>query len=86
MSDQLALEDAVFEAEGAAAVHSLIEDAMATARLQSLAEIGLPPRPGVVVMLMTEADELAMAHASAALRRAVAEIARVFHAKQGAWR
>ena len=81
MSDQLALEGAIIDAEGAAAVHSVIEEALTGERAAGWADLGLEPREGLEVVLMTLEERRALLHAGDRLREAVAEVSRQFYGK-----
>ena len=83
MSDRLALESAIIDAEGAAAVHYVVEDALAGDLGRGWSELGLKPRKGIAVVVMTTEEQRAFLHAGDHLREAVAEVSRQFYAKPG---
>ena len=57
MSDRLALESAIIDAEGAAAVHCVVEDALTGPHGAGWADLGLEPREGLELVVMTHEGE-----------------------------
>ncbi len=81
MTDHRALESALIEAEDAAAVHAVVEDALTGPFAGSWADLGLTPREGLEVIVLTIEEKRAFLHASDRLREALAEVSRRFYSK-----
>ncbi len=80
MRDRLALDSAIMDAEGAAAVLMILEGELTSSLNEGWERLGMSPREGLTLIALSPMERRALDHASAALRAAVAEVSRVFYA------
>ncbi len=77
---RLDLESAIMDAEGAAAVLSILESELASSTTIGWEALRLEPREDLRVTVLSPHEDRAMRYASDNLQRMVAEVARVFYA------
>ena len=80
MADRVDLESAIMDAEGAAAVLSILEDELMINTAAGWETLRLEPREDLCVTALSPTERRALDHASVSLQRAVAEVSRVFYA------
>ncbi len=78
--DRLDIESAIMNAEGAAAVHAIIEHDLLSSLTEGWEAIGIPPRENMNVTVLSDIERRAVDYASMSLRQTVAEVSRVFYA------
>ena len=80
MVDRLELESAIMDAEGAAAVLSILEIELTSSTTAGWEALRLKPREDQCVTVLSPTEKRALDHASVNLQRAVAEVSRIFYA------
>ena len=80
MANRSDLESAIMDAEGAAAVLSILEIELTSSTAAGWEALQLEPREDLCVTTLSPTERLALDHASQSLQRAVAEVSRVFYA------
>ena len=84
MADRLELESAIMDAEGAAAVLSILEIELTSSTTAGWEALRLTPREDLCVTTLSPTEQRALDYASRNLQVAVAEVARIFYAAAGA--
>lgn len=80
MVDRIDLESAIMDAEGAAAVLSILEDELVSNTTAGWKALRLKPRGDLCVTALSPMERRALDHASHSLQQAVVEVARIFYA------